>query len=217
VAKWRAAFVADIHLGKRACQAERLCAWLAANPADVIYIVGDLLDGCHALCSNKLGRVVRAISEAAPRVVLTPGNHDDFLRALVGNFGRLEVCRTAFHTAADGRRYVVVHGDEFDPSLRGPLPALGSMADGFARRILPARRVDAAQRTLNRISTRGALPAKLAAHARENGAAGVIHGHFHEPGIREFDGFVVADCGDWIGTCTALVERHDGQFQILKG
>jgi UDP-2,3-diacylglucosamine pyrophosphatase LpxH len=206
---WRAAFVSDVHLGARASQSGRFRSFLANNPADVLYIVGDLFDGLHALRASDLVETLRAIARA-PRIVFIPGNHDDLFRQFVGSFGRLEICARATHVAANDQHYIVMHGHEFDGSLRGPLPWLGS----YARYVAPV----AAMRAVNRLATWGRLATKLSALVRAEGANGIITGHFHEPGIRALPcGRRHLDCGDWLHEYSAIVEAHNGQFQLLRG
>ena len=206
---WRALFVSDVHKGARGSKGARLRDFLANNPADVIYIVGDLFDGLHALRAPDLIDTLRAFARA-PHVVFTPGNHDAFARRFVGRYGHVEICVQAIHAAGDGRRYVVTHGDEFDGSLCGPLPWLGS----YARYIAPA----AALRAVNQIATRGRLAERLSELALAEGAAGVITGHFHDPGVRVLPGGgIYYDLGDWLTSCTALVEARNGSLQIVRG
>jgi UDP-2,3-diacylglucosamine pyrophosphatase LpxH len=207
--RWRAAFVSDVHIGARASKTKRLRAWLANNPAWMLYIVGDLFDGLHALRAAELIDTLRGLA-CAPRIIYAPGNHDALFRRFIGQFGHVEICLRAIHDAADGRRYVVTHGDELDRSLLGPLPWLGS----YARYVAP----HAATRVVNRLATGGQFAAKLSALARAEGAAGVITGHFHDPGIRPLPcGGVHADCGDWTDACSALVEDFAGQFHLVRG
>jgi UDP-2,3-diacylglucosamine pyrophosphatase LpxH len=206
---WRALFISDVHNGARGSKGARLRAFLANNPADVLYLVGDLFDGLQALRAPDLVETLRALARA-PHIVFIPGNHDDLFRQFVGSFGRLAICARATHVAADDRRYVVMHGHEFDGLLRGPLPWLGS----YARYVAPA----AAMRAVNRLATGGRLATKLSALVRAEGAAGIITGHFHEPGIRALPcGRRHLDCGDWLHECSAIVEAHNGQFQLLRG
>ena len=205
----RALFVSDVHIGARASQTARLRAFLKTNTADVLYIVGDLFDGPHAIRAPDLFETIRALARA-PHVVYLPGNHDPWLRAFAGVYGRVEICARATHIAADGRRYVVMHGDAFDHSLRGPLPWLGS----YARYIAP----HAAMRAVNRLATGGKLAERLSAIARAHAAAGVITGHWHDPGLRTLPcGAVHGDCGDWLHHATAIAETRDGEFQLLRG
>lgn len=205
----RALFVSDVHIGARASQTARLRAFLEANTADVLYIVGDLFDGPHAIRAPDLAITLRCLARA-PRIIYAPGNHDALLLRFVGQFGHVEICAQAIHTAADGRRYVVTHGDEFDGSLRWPLPALGSLVRGLAPH--------AATRAVNRLATGGKLAERLSAIARAHAAAGVITGHWHDPGLRTLPcGAVHGDCGDWLHHATAIAETRDGEFQLLRG
>ena len=164
----RALFVSDVHVGARASQGARFRAWLERNRADVTYVIGDLFDGAHALRAPDLVETIKVLARAPGRIVYVPGNHDALFRRLAGVYGRLEICARATHTALNGRRLLVLHGDEFDGSLRYGLPTLGSIVDSYARRIFPARRIEAATQAVNRWATGGAkLGERLGAAARE--------------------------------------------------
>ena len=121
--RWfRTLFISDVHLGARGCQAERLLDFLRYHDADTIYLVGDIVDGWQLKSgwywpqahNDVVQKLLRKARKGA-RVIYAPGNHDEFLRDYYGtHFGGIEVVETAIHEAADGRRYLVVHGDVFD-------------------------------------------------------------------------------------------------------
>ena len=205
---WRAIFVSDIHIGAKASRGSRFRGWLAKNTADVLYIVGDLFDGLHAIHAHDLIETLREIGRF-PRIVYVPGNHDAIFRRFVGAFGHVEIRKQITHVAKDGKRYLLTHGDQFDGSLRGPLlPWLGS----YARYITPS----IATRAVNRMATGGKLDDLLSGEAVNHD--GIITGHYHNPGIRSLPcGRVAVDCGDWFTNLSAVVETDDGRFELVRG
>src|SRR5215475_8614366 len=140
--RFRALFISDVHLGTRGCQAERLLDFLRYHDADVIYLVGDIVDGWALRSSwywpqphnDVVQKLLRKARKGA-RMVYLPGNHDEFLRDYYGtHFGGIEVTETALHVTADGTRYLVIHGDLFDVVIRHArwLALLGDKAYSFA-------------------------------------------------------------------------------------
>lgn len=237
----RTIFLSDIHLGTRACQAERLLAFLRVYEAEHVYLLGDIVDfwalgrgiywpSLHNTFVQKM--LKRARHEV--KVVLVPGNHDEALREYVGgNFGDIRVMRDAVHVAADGRRYLLMHGDEFDQIARYHrwVALLGDIAYGLLLRlnILPSwvRRklhlrgywslADYAKRTL-----KGALEfvygfeESVAHHVRQMGFDGVVCGHVHSAAIKNIGGITYINCGDWVDSCTAIVEHDDGRMELIR-
>ena len=209
----RSIFLSDIHLGTRACQVERLLAFLRVYDAEYVYLLGDIIDfwslgrgiywpSLHNTFVQKM--LKRARHEV--KVVLVPGNHDEALREYVGsNFGDIRVVREAVHIAADGRRYFLMHGDEFDQIARYHrwVALLGDIAYGLLLRsnVLPSwmRRklhlrgywslADYAKRKL-----KGALEfvygfeESVAHHVRLMGFDGVVCGHIHSAAIKNIGG-----------------------------
>src|SRR5712672_1996073 len=118
----RTIFLSDIHLGARGCQADKLLDFLRQYDADVIYLVGDIIDGWQLKSGwywpqshNDVVQKLLRQSRKGVRVIYLPGNHDEFLRDYYGtHFGGVEVQDMAMHDGADGRRYLVIHGDHFD-------------------------------------------------------------------------------------------------------
>lgn len=237
----RSVFISDVHLGTRACQAERLLGFLRAYPSDHLYLVGDILDFWamkrEVRWTGAQNTVVQKILRRArhgERVIFIPGNHDELLREHVGiRFGGIRLEREWVHTAADGRRYLLLHGDEFDQATRHHrwLAVLGDIGYtwlvrlntwlSWCRRRLGAtgywslagyakRKVKAA------VSFIGDFEALAARAARERGLDGVICGHIHVAAIREIGGVRYINCGDWVDSCSAIVEHHDGRLEKIE-
>jgi UDP-2,3-diacylglucosamine pyrophosphatase LpxH len=237
--RFRALFISDVHLGTRGSQADRLLDFLRVHEADTIYLVGDIVDG-WALRSNwywpqshndVVQKILRQVRKGT-KVVYIPGNHDEFLRSYYGtHFGGIEVVEQAIHEAADGRRYLVVHGDMFDLVVQNArwLAHLGDKAYALAIRV--NRIVNTFRRLFgvpywslsqwakwkvkNAVNYIGAFERTLAGEAKRHGADGMICGHIHYATIRDENGIRYMNCGDWVESCTALVEHGDGGFEIL--
>lgn len=239
MATYRTLFISDLHLGTRSSQAERLLEFLKDHDAETIYLVGDIVDfwrirrgaiwpQSHNDVIQKLLRKVRK----GARVLFIPGNHDDSLRQYCGqHFGGVEIVRQAMHETADGRRYLVIHGDEFDVVVRYArwLAFLGDRGYELAlwsnwplnfvrqRFGLGYWSLSAylKQRVKTAVNFIGEFEANLAAEARRRGVDGVICGHIHHAASREIDGIHYVNTGDWVESCTSVVEHHDGRLEIL--
>lgn len=236
----RAIFLSDIHLGTRACQAERLLGFLAAHRCDFLYLVGDIIDfwsmsrGVYWPAAHNT--VVQKILKRARRgvkVVFVPGNHDELAREHAGaSFGAIRVMQDYVHTAADGRRYLLIHGDEFDQVTRYHrwLAVLGDRAYGMLVRLnlvlsklrrtlgiagywsLSGYAKRKVKRALDFISD---FEGSVARHARERGVDGVICGHIHAAAMRDVEGVAYLNCGDWVDSCTAIVEHAGGRMELV--
>ena len=236
---YRTLFISDVHLGMRSCQATVLLDFLKHVDANTIYLVGDIVDfwkvrrGPHWPQSHNdvLQKLLRK-SRKGSRVIFIPGNHDDGLRDYCGmNFGGIEIRRDAIHEAANGRRYVVLHGDEFDVVVRYArwLAFLGDRSYdfalalnvplNFARRMLGMDAWSLAKflklRVKTAVSYIGEYEKALASEARRRDAHGLISGHIHHANDRNIDGIHYLNCGDWVESCTAIGERSDGTFEII--
>ena len=228
-----------MHLGTRGCQAERLLDFLRCHDAETIYLVGDIVDGWRCARAGTGRRahndVVQKLLRKArkgARIVYVPGNHDEFLRDYYGtHFGGIEVVENAIHEGADGRRYLVIHGDHFDLVVTQArwLALLGDKAYDFA--IVVNRLFNAVRRRLgfpywslsqwaklkvkNAVSYIGDFEKTLVAEARRHDVDGVICGHIHHAAIHDDFGIRYVNCGDWVESCTAIAEHHDGRFEIV--
>jgi UDP-2,3-diacylglucosamine pyrophosphatase LpxH len=167
------------------------------------------------------------------RIVYIPGNHDEFLRQYYGtHFGGIEVIEQTIHEGADGKRYLVIHGDMFDLVVQNArwLAHLGDRAYDFAiqmnrfvnmfRRLFGRDYWSLSQwaklKVKNAVNYIGAFERTLAAEARRNDADGVICGHIHFATMRDEHGIRYINCGDWVESCTAVVEHDDGKFEIIN-
>jgi UDP-2,3-diacylglucosamine pyrophosphatase LpxH len=236
----RTLFLSDIHLGTKGCQAATLLDFLRFYDADTIYLVGDIVDGWQLKSgwfwpqthNDVVQKLLRKARKGA-RLIYIPGNHDEFLRDYYGtHLGGIEVVEDAFHLAANGKRYLVIHGDLFDVVIRHArwLALLGDKAYDLAiwlnthfnviRRAFGLTYWSLSQwaklKVKNAVNFIGAFEQALAGEARRRGADGVICGHIHHAVIRRQDGFSYINCGDWIESCTAVVEHFDGRFEIVK-
>ncbi len=239
--RFHALFLSDFHLGTKGCQAERLLDFLRWHEADNIYLVGDIVDGwqlkagwywpqSHNDVVQKLLRKARKGS----RIVYVPGNHDEFLRGgyYGTHFGGVEVVERAIHVTADGRRLLIIHGDEFDAVVcHAPwLAHLGAGAYaavfalnqhlnfvrrrfGFGYWSLSGWLKRKVKNAVNYIS---AFEEVLANEARRAGADGVVCGHIHHANIVDLPGCRYVNTGDWVESCTAVVENHDGRLEIIR-
>lgn len=237
---YRSLFISDLHLGTKGAQAEALLEFLRDHDAETLYLVGDIIDGWRLrsswywpqLHNDVVQKLLRRVRKGA-RIVYVPGNHDEFLREFCGlSFGGVEVADTAIHEAADGRRYLVIHGDAFDMVIRHArwIAFLGDWAYEIALALstrinIVRRRLGftywslsawAKARVKNAVNFIGSFEETLAAEARRHDVDGVICGHIHSAAIRDFDGFTYINTGDWVESCTAVVEHEDGRMEIIR-
>ena len=237
--RYRTIWLSDIHLGTKNCKAEYLLDFLRQNDSERLYLVGDIIDGWRLkkhwhwpeAQSTVIQKVLRK-SRKGTEVLFIPGNHDEFLRNYVGmNFGDIIVHRDYMHTLADGRTMLVVHGDEFDGVMRYAkwLAYIGDSAYVLALRL--NRWVNFVRRKLGKpywslsqtlkhkvkqaVQIISDYEVYLAEEARSRGADGVICGHIHHAEIRDIDGILYCNDGDWVESCTALVEHYDGRLEII--
>ena len=237
--RYRALFISDIHLGTKSCQADAVIGFLRENDADLIYLVGDIVDfwrigrGLHwPQAQNDVLQKLLWLVRKGTRLVYIPGNHDDALRAYCGRrFGGIEIVRHAMHQTADGRKYLILHGDEFDVVVRYAkwLALLGDWAYEAALWLnvyfnilrrkfgLPYWSLSAflKRKVKQAVSYIGDFESALVAEAKKHNAHGVICGHVHHATTREIDGIHYINTGDWVESCTAVGETHDGQFEII--
>jgi UDP-2,3-diacylglucosamine pyrophosphatase LpxH len=238
----RAIFISDVHLGTRACQADRLLEFLRTYESDHLFLVGDIVDfwamkrrGIYwSAAQNTLVQKILKRARHHTNVVFIPGNHDEVAREHVGtSFGNIRVLREHVHAAADGRRYLVLHGDEFDGVTKYHrwLAVLGDHAYAFVVRLnillswlrrglgvtgywsLSGYAKRKVKKAVNFIYD---FEESVVRHAKERGVHGVICGHIHAATIREIDGLAYVNCGDWVDSCTAIVEHCDGRMELVR-
>lgn len=239
--EYRTLFLSDIHLGSRACQAEQLLEFLRTHPARKTYLVGDIVDfwamSRGIFWNEAQNTVVQKFLRRArhgERIILVPGNHDEALREYVGtNFGGIELLAEDVHVTADGRRFLVIHGDEFDQVTRYHrwVAVLGDI--GYDLLVRANIWLSWLRRRLGRsgywsLAGYAKRKVKTAVNfvfdfedsviraARERNLDGVICGHIHWAAMRQIDGLTYINCGDWVDSCTAIVEHADGQMELLR-
>ncbi len=237
---YRALFISDVHLGTKGCQAARLLDFLRDHDADTIFLVGDIVDGWQLKAgwywpqphNDVVQKLLRKARHGA-RIIYIPGNHDEFLRNYFGtHFGGIEMVADAIHLGADGKRFLVTHGDHFDIVVKHArwLALLGDHAYAFAMATNNAtnwvrRRFGLSYWSLSRwaklkvktaVNYIGDFEHALAAEARRQHCEGVICGHIHHPIMRDIAGIRYVNCGDWVESCTAAAENQDGTIEILS-
>lgn len=237
---FRTLFISDVHLGCKGCQAGLLLDFLRYHDAESMYLVGDMVDGWRLKRGwywpqehNDVVQKLLRKSRKGCRITYLPGNHDEFLRDYIGtNFGGVDVVDRAMHETADGRRLLVIHGDQFDVVVRHArwLAHVGAGAyssvlilNTFFNRM--RRRLGLGYwslsawlklRVKNAVNFIGAFEEALANEARRVGADGVVCGHIHHAQISQADGFQYVNTGDWVESCTAVAEHHDGRLEIIR-
>ena len=238
-ARFRAIWISDFHLGTRRAQADLLLDFLRTTESETLYLVGDIVDNwslkktwywdqSHNDVIQKLLRKARK----GTRVIYIPGNDDENFRDFAGSqFGRAAVRLTDIHIGANGKRYLVMHGDEFDGVVKHAkwLAYLGDNAYELAmnlnssvnrvRRLLGRPYWSLSAYLKNRVKKAveflSNFEQAVAREARRRGADGVICGHVHTPDIRNIDGIEYLNDGDWVESCSALVEHFDGTFELI--
>lgn len=240
--KVRSIFLSDIHLGTRACQAERLLSFLREYESEHLFLVGDIVD-FWAMSRNSIywstsqNTVVQKIlkrSRHGTEVIFVPGNHDEGLREYVDTrFGEIRLLQEHRHTAADGKRYLLIHGDEFDQVTKYHrwIAVLGDQVYTFVvylntllsrlRRILGISGYwslsgYAKRKVKSAVSFIFDFEDSVAHYVKERGVEGVICGHIHAAAIKELNGIRYLNCGDWVDSCTAIVEHLDGSMELVE-
>lgn len=237
----RAVFLSDLHLGSRYCHAAELADFLGTIECEHLYLVGDIVDlwwlrarpACWGASEQRVIERLHAMRRAGTIITYIPGNHDRALRRLCGLMvPAMRVRRRAVHVTADGRRLLVVHGDEFDAATQ-----FGGLQERFGDwlydRILTGNRLLNLVR--NRLGLRywslaeflksrsGAAERYIARYvdagidaARRRRLDGIVCGHIHRAALIERDGLIYANDGDWVETLTAFVEDMDGTLRLLS-
>ena len=236
----RTIFLSDVHLGTRGCKAELLADFLARNSCDTLYLVGDIVDGWQLkrrwtwsdAQSRVVGEILRKVDEGV-RVVYVPGNHDEFLRDYCGrSIAGIEVVREAIHETAAGLRFLVLHGDQFDGVI-GYAKWLAHVGDrAYAVALALNDRLHVLRRALglpywslsaylkkkvkNAVEYVSRFEDVVARAAAPRGVDGVICGHIHQAQMRQIGPILYFNDGDWVESCTALVEDARGHLEILR-
>ena len=240
---YRTIWISDVHLGTKGCNHELLIDFLDHTDSDTMYLVGDIIDGWRLKKkvywppehSDIVWRILKR-AKRGTRIIYIPGNHDEMVRPFSGmNFGGVEIMRAAFHDTADGRRLMVLHGDEFDTimlahrwlafvgdALYHVMMKLNNWVAAARKRLgLPYWSISKAAK--NKVKNAVEFFSKdeevVARAAAERGVDGVVCGHIHTAEFRSFEygGKRVEywNDGDWVEGCNALVEHADGRMEIL--
>jgi UDP-2,3-diacylglucosamine pyrophosphatase LpxH len=237
----RALFLSDVHLGSRACQAERLLSFLKQYECRTIFLLGDIVDfwalkravywpETHNTVVQKLLRLARHGVD----IVYVPGNHDEALKKYFDTaFGNVRLKKDYVHVAADGKRYALLHGDQYD-QVTTCARWLSVLGDASYNLLVDLNRVlswvrrkfklaghwslaDYAKRSIQgAASFISGFEVAVARHGKALAVDGVICGHIHTPVIKQLDGIVYLNCGDWVDSCTAIVEHLDGTMELVR-
>ena len=240
IRRYRTIFISDVHLGTRGCQAELLLDFIRHVECDTLYLVGDIIDGWKLRSGwywpqahNDVVQKILRLARKGVKVIYVPGNHDEVVRDFCGvHFGGVLVARDTIHETADGRRFLVTHGDEFDGVVQHArwLAFVGDYAYrtalflntlfnrvrrrlGFGYWSLSAFLKTRVKNALQFIEN---FEAAVAEEARRRGVDGVICGHIHKAELRDMGGVMYLNDGDWVESCTALAEHMDGTLEILE-
>ena len=237
--RYRTIWISDVHLGTRGCNADMLIDFLDHVDSDTMYLVGDIVDGWRlrkkfywpAAHNDVVWRLLKR-ARRGTRMVYIPGNHDEALRQFTGlDFGGIEIRRNALHETVDGRRLLVLHGDEFD-AITLAQPWLAHVGDVAYNALMALNRwVNAGRRLLgmpywslskhakarvkNAVAFISRFEEIVADAAGARGVDGVVCGHIHTAEMRDIAGVAYYNDGDWVEGCTALVEHEDGRMEVL--
>src|SRR6184192_2125425 len=237
--RYRAGWISDAHLGTRGCNAAALLDFLRENDFDTLYIVGDLID----IWSLRRGiywpqqhnDVIQKILRKARKgthVIYIPGNHDELVSDFCGAYGNIVIKQRAIHVTASGERILIIHGHELDTVVQNVkwLAFLGDAGYQFLLSLNPLinffrRRFGLGywslsayvkQRVKDAVSFIGKFEAAVVRYAERYRVDGVLCGHIHSTAIGKFGNVTYYNCGDWVETCSALIEHFDGLIEIVR-
>ena len=237
--RFRAIWISDVHLGFKGCKADYLLDFLKHTESEYLYLVGDIVDIWSMKKSvywpqahNNVLRKILSKAKKGTKVVYIPGNHDELFRDHVGNqFGNIEIKKEDIHLNKNGFRFLILHGDEFDSAVKCNkiLEIIGNQAYevilelnrivnyirrkfGFPYWSLSSylkHKVKNAVEYINRFES------AVAREAHRRRVDGLICGHIHKSNLRDINGVRYCNTGDWVESCTALVEHRSGEMEIL--
>jgi UDP-2,3-diacylglucosamine pyrophosphatase LpxH len=236
--RYRAAWISDAHLGTRGCNATALLDFLRETDFETLYVVGDLIDiwslrrGIYwpQQHNDVIQKILRKARKGT-RVIYIPGNHDELVTSFCGAYGNIEIAQSAIHVTACGERVLIIHGHELDTVVQNVkwLAFAGDLGYQFLLSLNPLinfvrRRFGLgywslsayAKRTVkDAVSFIGKFEAAVAHYAERYHVDAVLCGHIHSAAIREFGNVTYYNCGDWVESCTALVEGDDGMIALI--
>src|SRR5438034_4075374 len=239
VRRVRAAWISDVHLGTRGANAGALLDFLRDYEFETLYVVGDLIDIWQLRRSiywpqqhNDVIQKILRKSRKGARTIYILGNHDDLLAKFYGAYGNITVQKHAIHRLVDGRRMLVIHGDELDSVVQNVkwLAFAGDLGYQFFLSLNPAinlvrRRFGlgywslsafAKQRVKDAVSFIGRFEEEIVRYAKKFSVDAVLCGHIHSAAIRQFGGVTYYNCGDWVESCSALIECEDGKVELVN-
>lgn len=235
---YRAAWISDVHLGTRTCNAPALLEFLRHCEVRTLYIVGDLIDiwslrrGVYwpQEHNDVIQKILRKARKGT-RIIYIPGNHDEFVERFCGEYGHITIEKHAIHVTADERRILVIHGHELDTVVQNarwlafagdvgyqfllslnPLINFGRRRFGLGYWSLSAY---AKKRVKDAVKFIGEYEKAVVRYAEEYAVDAVLCGHIHSASVHQFGDVTYYNCGDWVETCSAMVEQHDGTMELL--
>ena len=236
---YRAIFISDVHLGHSGCSAEFLLDFLRSTTCDYLYLVGDIIDVWQMKKKlywpqqhNDVVRTILGKAKHGTNIIYVPGNHDEVFRDFhATQLGNLQIEKQSIHVTKTGKRFLVMHGDEFDAvvtnsravallggSLYNTLLNLNSLVNLIRRKLgfpywsLAKTLKHRVKRAVNYISN---FETALSYAAENNQVDGLVSGHIHHAEISTINDVIYCNCGDWVESCTALVETNDGNLELL--
>lgn len=240
---YKSVFISDLHLGSKHCRHEELKSFLKDIRCENLYLVGDIIDGWRLqkkwYWPKEHTDIIRQIMRMASKgvnVVYVPGNHDEFLRSIIGKetqFGNIKIQQRATYTSLDGKRFLVVHGDLFDYLMKTrfgrKIMSLGDWGYDLVAwfnlkynqwrkwRGLPLFSVAKYLKAKAKAAANfvGTFEIEMSNYCRSKNYDGVICGHIHTPNISNYNGILYMNDGDWVENCSALVETMDGEWKII--
>lgn len=237
---YRSIFISDVHLGTRHSNAKLLLEFLKETEADRYYLVGDIIDGWmmrkNVYWPQEHNEVVQFFlkqSKKSVEVIFVIGNHDEFLREYSGTeMGNIKLVNEVIHHGENNKKYLVIHGDQFDLVTKNArwLAYIGGWA--YDRMIDINRYLQWVYNALNingfslsawaksnvkeAVNFIGDYEKVVADAAKRRCVDGVICGHIHSANISVINGVDYMNCGDWVESCTAIVENYNGKFEIIR-
>ena len=234
----RTGWISDLHLGTRSSKTGAFLEFLRNHEFETLYIVGDLIDvwqmrrGIYwpQQHNDVIQKLLRK-SRKGTRIVYIPGNHDEFLGGFCGYYGHIAIAKDFVHTTADGRRILVIHGHELDTVVQNArwLAFAGDVGYqillsfnpliNFVRRRFGlgywSLSAYAKKRVKDAVNFIGQFESAIVRYAERYGVDAVLCGHIHSSGIRQIGRVTYYNCGDWVESCSALVENFDGTIELM--
>jgi len=239
VRRVRTAWISDVHLGTRTSNAAALLQFFRDYDCDKLFVVGDLIDIWSLkrwrywpqLHNDVIQKILRKARKGVP-VIYIPGNHDEFVITFAGTYGNIFIQNSAIHKTADGRKILIIHGHELDTVVQNVkwlayvgdvgyhfLLALNPLINFFRRRFglgYWSLSAYAKQRVKDAVNFVGEFEKAVARYAEKFSVDAVLCGPIHKSTVRQFGPRMYYNCGDWVESCTAIVEHDDGTLEIVR-